>query len=131
MANCGWLTAWMLGLWTLLLVPAWSLAGLKGVEGLTYAAMLCLVPGWLVFFIGSRYGVANSQGTIVVIGGGLLRSASALVGALVVPSVRSDLGLREFLVWLLVFYLASLLAETLLLVKRQQHVSNRPRTEGS
>ena len=131
LVNCGWLTAWTLGLWALLIVPAQLLAGPTGIAGLTYAALLCLVPGWLVFCIGSLYGVSSTQAAIVAIGGSVLRLLSVLFGALVVRSVRSDLGLREFFVWLLVFYMATLLIETLLLLKQQPSLCNRSRTEGS
>jgi len=40
-----------------------------------------------------------------------------LVGTMVVNSVRPQLGFRGFIVWLLAFYLAMLLAETLMVLK--------------
>ncbi len=90
-----------------------------GLEGLTYAAALCLVPGLVVLLIGSQLQAADSQLLVVVLGGMLLRMLFVLAGALVIQSWRADLQLREFYVWLIVFYLVTLLIETLLVVRRR------------
>ena len=108
-----WLAAGVTVLWLLLAGPAYWLAGTAGVEGLSIAALLCLLPGWLVFALGTLYGVANNQAA-TVLSGTVLRLLFVLFGALAVRNLRPDLQFREFFVWLLVFYMATLLLETLL-----------------
>ena len=93
------------------------MAGTNGLEGLTYSALLCLLPGWLVFFLGSRYRVANTQAAVILLAT-TIRLLFVLIGVLLIQSVRSDLRFREFLVWVIVFYLATLLVETLMLIKQ-------------
>ena len=46
----GWLTAATALAWLLLAGLAYRLSGVVGLEGLSVAAMLSLVPGWLVFW---------------------------------------------------------------------------------
>ena len=104
-------------LWLVLAGPACWMAGTNGLEGLTYSALLCLLPGWLVFFLGSRYRVANTQAAVILLAT-TIRLLFVLIGVLLIQSVRSDLRFREFLVWVIVFYLATLLVETLMLIKQ-------------
>jgi hypothetical protein len=110
------LTGITVGFWLLLAGPAMWLAGSAGLEGLTIAAAICLVPGWLVFLFASGYGSPNFQ-AVAVLGGMLLRMAFVLVGTVAVYVARPDLRFREFFVWLLVFYLATLAVETALILK--------------
>lgn len=117
LANCGWLTVFALAGWLLLLGPAHLLGERDGVEGVTWAAALCLVPGWLVFLVSSRFHGLNAQLPVVVIGGTVLRMMFVLVGMVAVQGSRPDLGFREFTLWLLVFYLGMLAAETSLTLK--------------
>jgi len=111
------LTAATAGLWLLSAWPAWSLAGRTGLEGLTLAAGLCLVPGWLAFFLSARYRVAKSQVQVVLLAT-TMRMLFVAVGTLAARQLRPDLRLREFLVWVIVFYLATLAIETALLLKQ-------------
>lgn len=110
------LTACLGGLWCLLLAPAWWLGGWAGLEGLSIAALLCLIPGWLVFLFGSGYGLAGLQ-VAVVVRGMALRMLFVLGGTLLILTTRRHLGVRDFVVWLLVFYLAALAVETGILLK--------------
>lgn len=111
------LSAAAVGLWLVLSGPAYWLGGTAGLEGLTYAALLCLVPGWLVVYVTSRYPEAGTQATAVLLGTGL-RMAFVLIGTIMLQGSRPDLGFREFVVWLICFYLAFLGLETAMLVKR-------------
>ena len=111
-----WLSAAVVALWLVLAGPAWWLAGRSGIEGLSYSAVLCLVPGWLVFFLSSRYRVADTRVQVILIAT-TVRLLFVAAGTLVVLQVRPELRLREFLVWIIVFYLATLVAETALLLK--------------
>jgi hypothetical protein len=116
MASCAWLTGVLAALWLVLAVPAYWIAGIDGLEGLSYSALLCLVPGWLVFFLVGRYRVANKQ-AFAALGGTALRLVFVLVGMTAIQSARTNLGFKEFLVWLILFYLASLFTETLLVIR--------------
>jgi hypothetical protein len=114
------LTAIAAAFWLALALPAYWLAGFNGLEGLSIAALLCLVPGLVAISLASLFaGDSHSTSMLTVVLGGMgLRMFFVLVGTMVVNSVRPDLGFRGFIVWLLAFYLAMLLAETLLVVKR-------------
>ena len=115
-SRCGVLAAAVVGLWLALALPAWSLAGPAGLEGLTIAALLCAVPGFIVLLVASRFPAGGNEGPIVL-GGTALRLVFVLVGTVVIRDSRPQLGMREFVVWLLVFYLSTLLLETLIVVR--------------
>ncbi len=111
-SRCGWLLAATAGCWLLFAGPAWWLAGGRALEGMTIAAVLCFVPGCLVFLLEALVESLRSQTPMLILAGTVLRMLFVLAGLMVVRSVRPDLGFREFTVWLLVFYLAMLLVET-------------------
>lgn len=116
----GRLTAVAAGLWLVFALPAYWLAGFDGLEGLAIAGLLCLVPGLLTLFLATLLPSGNDSNAMLttVLGGTGLRMLFVLVGTMVVNSVRPQLGFRGFIVWLLAFYLAMLLAETLMVLKR-------------
>jgi hypothetical protein len=108
------------GLWALLAVPARHLAGNVGVEGLSYAALLCVVPGLLtIALVFGATGPATPTSTraMLAMAGMLLRMFVVLGGVLVIHAYRPDLKAREFFVWLVVFYAATLAAETYLVLR--------------
>ncbi len=115
--QCGILAATSVGLWLLMVVPAWMVAGSRGVIGLTISAFLCLLPGWAVFLIVGQWGALQSQASAVLVAT-VLRLVVVLVGAMAVVGVRPDFGLRDFFVWLIIFYTVTLMVETLLLVRK-------------
>ena len=90
---------------------SFAVAGWKGVEGLMYASLLCLIPGWLTVFVGDILKHRESSAYIVLVGTGF-RMLFVLVGMVAIKSLRSDLGFREFTVWLIVSYLVALALET-------------------
>jgi hypothetical protein len=104
--------------WLVVTGPAYMLSGVLGLEGASYAAVLCLIPGWLVFSVVDRYFVAHAQVAGVLVGT-VLRMLFVLAGLVAVKAIRPELGFREFIVWILVFYMATLLTETLMLVKHR------------
>lgn len=114
----GLFTAAVGAVWLLLALPAWLRAGSLGLEGLSCAALLNLVPGWLVFWVSSRGNSANAPVKAVLFGMGL-RISVVLGGVAVIQSIRPFVATRAFLVWVLVFYLAALTVETVLLVRKQ------------
>lgn len=118
MVRCGWLVAACFALWLILAGPAYALGGAAGLEGLTYSALLCLIPGCLVFSLASLDVLAGMQAQLVLVGS-LVRMLFVLMGTLALRTMRPELGLREFLIWLVVFYSATLLLETLLVLKKR------------
>ena len=114
--RCGVFTACAVVLWVILAGPAYWVAGKLGLEGLAYSALLCWLPGCLLFFAVPLFQFANNKAFAFLAGSGL-RMFVVLVATLVLKEVRADLGLKEFLSWLVVFYFVTLLAETLLIVK--------------
>lgn len=89
--------------------PAWLLAGSKGLIGLAVAALLCTIPGCLVVAFKGLFG--GSQATLILAPGGL-RIFFVFLGALGAKFVVSGYGLKEFYVWLILFYLFMLALET-------------------
>jgi hypothetical protein len=128
--RCGWLAAAAAILWLALLGPAWFVAGREGLIGLSSAAVLCLVPGWTVFWIAAAYGAAGAEVSLVILGGTALRMVFVLLGMVVVQTVNPHLGFREFVVWLLVFYLSLLAVETCLVLLRSASRSGQSRVGG-
>ncbi len=114
--RCGMLTASTLALWLILAGPAYWLAESRGLEGLTYSALLCWLPGCVVFFTVGLLALGDNNGMAFLMGSGL-RMFAVLVGALAINQWRADLGVREFLSWLIAFYLVTLVVETLLIVR--------------
>lgn len=89
--------------------PAWLVAESKGLIGLAAAALLCTVPGCLVVAFKELAG--GSQATLVLAAGGL-RMFFVLLGALAAKFVVTGYGLKEFFIWLILFYLFTLALET-------------------
>jgi hypothetical protein len=113
------------GLWLVALGPAWMLAGGRGVEGLTYAVLLCAISGVVALHLAS--GRAGGQQALAgVLAGMGLRMSVVLVAALVLQNLRPDLGLVEFYVWLVPAYFVMLAVETRLLT-----AADRPATRES
>lgn len=113
--RCGCLTASTVGLWVLLAWPAYRWSGFAGVEELSFAAGLCLIPGWLAFWLVSRYVAAKSQ-SLAMLAGSVLRMFFVLAGVLLLRMQRDEIP-KSFLVWLVVFYLMTLAVETRLVLK--------------
>jgi hypothetical protein len=119
----GWLMLFTVLLWGVMSGPAYWVRGVSALEGLSYAALLCLIPGWVVVYVTSRYPDGGSQAGMVLLGTGL-RMAFVLIGMVMLSSRRPDLGLYEFQVWLILFYLAFLVIETAMVVKNLESKEN-------
>lgn len=111
--------------------PAWAIAGNEILEGMLYAAVLCLVPGWFVIVVSNRIREPNGQ-VLAALGGTAMRLVFVVVGAMVIGAFRPNLGFGKFLVWVAVFYFLTLWTETWQLLQgagqthKQTH--NRQRT---
>jgi hypothetical protein len=128
--RCRWLLVATVLLWLVLAGPAWFMAGRFGLIGLSLAALLCLVPGWTVFWIAASYGPSGTQVPLVILGGTVLRIVFVLLGLLIVQTIDPRLGFREFVVWLLVFYLCLLAVETCLVLLPSAARNERPHVGG-
>jgi hypothetical protein len=102
----------------LLAGPAWLVAETKGLIGVGVSALLCVIPGCLVVAFKGLAG--GSQASLILTASGL-RMFFVLLGALGAKFVVSGYGLKEFFVWLILFYMFTLALETksLLGVKRE------------
>lgn len=114
--QCGILTAALLGLFAVLYVPAQMMVGPQAVEGLVYATLLCLTPG-LIIFLAAGFLYRDASPVAVMGVSTLLRLMIVGIGTLIILKLKADFGLPEFLIWLLICYFASLLVETLLLIR--------------
>ncbi len=128
--RCAWLGMATALLWLVLLAPAWFLGGRDGLIGVSVAALLCVVPGWIVFWLAAAYGAAGGQIPLIVLGGMLLRMVFVFLGMVIAQSANPHLGFREFVVWLLAFYAVLLTVETLLVLPRNESASGQPRAGG-
>lgn len=103
------------GLWLGGALPAWLIADTAGLEGLTYALLLCLIPGIVTLQLVKAGGGPNQALTTLLLGMGL-RMAAVLIGTLVLRKIRPDLGANAFHLWVVVGYLFTLWIETRLLL---------------
>lgn len=99
--------------WVLCFWPARAMNGQDGVWWMSIAAICCLVPGWIVVFIGALDIFPNDLGVMLV----QTSVRVAVIGgvAVLVRKQRPDLGFSDFFGWLIGFYLLALLVEVLML----------------
>lgn len=107
-------------LWLVLAGPAFWWKGTAGLEAVSYAALLCLVPGCLVFVLSASIVAPGKPATQLMIPllSTVLRLLFVLVGVLVIRELRPELGPWGFVAWVVVFYFATLAAETRILLKK-------------
>jgi len=129
-SRCGWLAVATGVLWALLLGPAWFIAGREALIGLSVAAVLCTIPGLIVFWLAAAYGAAGGQVPLVILGSMLLRMVFVFLGMVIVQSADPRLGLREFVIWLLAFYVVLLGVETFLVLPRSGNANSQPHAGG-
>ena len=102
----------LLALWAVLCVPAFFVAGNDGVWGCSIAAAVCAVPalGTLAFSLWAA-GQDNNWQLTALLGGMLGRMGFALGAGIVIHRNFQGYTLRSFLIWLVIYYLASLMFE--------------------
>ncbi|MBQ18874.1 MAG: hypothetical protein CMJ65_17340 [Planctomycetaceae bacterium] len=119
------LVASLVGLWLVLALPARWVGGLAGIEGLTWAIGLCLLPGLMVLVVAGL--VPNlATGPQAILLSTSVRMLMVLAGVLVIRAARPELGFREFFAWLIISYLAALAIESYFLVRQRQMVVANP-----
>ena len=114
---------WRQALFTLVMIVFCGLAaavaykwvGLRGVEGVVVAGIICLIPGWLTIFLSALMNQSRFAVYLVLVAM-VNRMVFVLVGWFAVRTLRPDLGFREFTVWLLAVYLVALALETWLVL---------------
>ncbi len=115
--QCLSLTIGMLALWAVLYYPAEHFAGERGIEGLTYAGLLCLIPGLIALLLSggiSKIGANAGQGALIST---VMRLMTVGLAAVLMQSARPDLRFWQFHVWLILFYLTSLILETCFILR--------------
>lgn len=101
--------------WLLLLLPAYGIAGSKGLEGLTWAAVVCFHSGAPTVWIVSQV-AASPERVWFVIAGMVIRMVAVAIVVLLFWKTRPDLGWAQFYCWLVIFYNLMLLVETYLVL---------------
>ena len=112
--DAGVLTAITAAAWAVAAGLAFAFSGPRGLEAVTWAAAVCLIPGWLVFALQGQYGTAAPLAALLF--GVLGRMAVVLSAALAVKAVRPELEMKSFGLWLGAFYVLTLAVETKLLL---------------
>lgn len=113
--RCGLLSLAAAVLWLLVVFPAYALGGRVGVEDVSVFAIFCLLPGWLVFWLVSRYRVAHSQ-ALAILSGSALRMIFAGSAIYLVMTWRGQVE-NASLFWLVLFYLVTLAVELSLVLR--------------
>jgi hypothetical protein len=118
MRNVALLVVGVLGLWAVLYWPARAIWGEEVLLFSGTAALLCLIPGILTF-VWCQTSAAGppEQRLLAVMGGTMVRmfvAAGVGIGLyFAVPALQEP----AFLIWVLVFYLATLAIEVTLVVR--------------
>lgn len=100
--------------WLLTLLPAFRWFDWEGIEAASISGVACLIPGWIVFRLLDGLPPADAQIRAVLAGTGL-RVAFGLAAAVAMDELMG-LPPKNYVVWLAVFYLATLAAETFLIL---------------
>ncbi len=109
-----------LGIWLLLAFPAWLLIGDVALLDTVVACGLCLAPMmatmlWCHWSLGG----APEQQLLAVLGGTSVRLVIVIAGGIGLNRSVEALHRPAFLLWVVVFYLATLTLEIVLVVRRQ------------
>ena len=118
-----WLLASMLAFW---------IAGWRGVYGSAAAATVCGVPGlatlalyhWSCQKRSDRWRIAG------ILGGTLVRMVVVMGAGAILHATLEGFDLLGFLIWLMLFYLASLTAEVLLLIRGEKSSADQRPVRG-
>jgi hypothetical protein len=111
-----WLTMIIVVGWAVCFWPARLLRGQSGVWWMSLAAIAALVPGWIVVFLSGLAILRNDMLAMLI--QTMVRLFAVAATAIVVRTVRPDLGIVDFFGWLIGFYLLALAYEAWLLKRR-------------
>jgi hypothetical protein len=102
-------------IWTLLAGPAWFAASLRGLTGVSFATLLCLLPGVVVVVVKALLQLSEVSCFLLASG---LRISFVIGGALFAKSTVDDITFLEFPLWLLLNYMFVLAVESVTTLKR-------------
>ena len=118
--RCRMLAVVICALWLLATGPAWHYFGNPGIQAATISAVCCLFAG-IVTFRFAR-GRQPRMDAFAVLWGTAFRGVFALLGVFVMQ-VPLSIAAENYLIWLGLFYLASLALETALLLRPEPQFS--------
>ena len=125
------LMAGSMTLWVVLSYPAYLLNGDEGVLFSAVAAILCLVPTaatllWCDLVLGG----SPEQQLMAVFGGTAIRIVFVIGVAMVLYQALEAFHSNTFWLWIIVFYLATLTLEMVLVVRRQAAMDKASQSRG-
>lgn len=107
--------------WMLFCVPAYLIGGNAGVEGLTWASVLCLLPGLFVLRkMASATDLASRTWLAMI--AMVVRVFFVLAGVLVIGESRPDLHFFRFHIWLVVCYNIMMWTEIILILSKPKTI---------
>jgi len=111
-------------LWLLAAVPAWLLGGTTALADTALACGLCLVP-MVATFIWAEWACAQAadQQLLAVLGGTGVRLFVVAGAGIGLYHAVAELHRPAFLLWVIIFYLATLTLEVVVVVRRQGAVT--------
>lgn len=108
------------GCWLLVASGAWLMDRPWVVLGSGVAALLCLFPGVLVLVLAHRLAIdAAGKSLVLSVGGFFLRLVFVLGGGLALYNRIPEFTIWTLIVWLVPFYIITLLVESRLLLAAQ------------
>jgi len=118
MKRLGLLITGSLVLWAVLLCPAWLLWQERALLHSAVALGLCLIPalGTMAWVVAAKQRSAEAQ-LLAVLGGTGVRLALVAGVGVSLYKLQGEYFTEVFLAWLLIFYLAILALEVILVVK--------------
>jgi hypothetical protein len=126
MRQLGYLLVGTALIWVLLAVPAWFLAGEVALVDTALACGLCLVPmAVTMFWCHWSFGASPEQQLLAVLGGTSVRLVAVVAGGVGLHQALDALNRPAFLVWVVVFYLATLTLEIVLVARRQSALAGQ------
>ena len=116
LAEAARLTLTLCVVWAVAFWPARLLNGQTGIVWMSIAGICCLVPGWIVVMF-SRLAIVPNPAAMVLL---QMVARLTIVGAaaIVVRKLFPEFSISVFHGWLVVFYLAALGAEVVLLLRQ-------------
>lgn len=98
-----------------LAVPAWAVAGSRGLIGVGVSAVLCVVPACIVLLL---KGVAGESQPLLVLATGGVRMLFVFAGVFAARQIAPEYGVKEFFGWLVLFYVFVLAIESYFTLSR-------------
>ncbi len=119
------LVAGCLGIWLLFAIPAWLIGGELALIDTASAGVLCLAPmAATMIWCHWAFGGSPEQQLTAVLGGTSVRLVFVIAGGIGLFFAVDMLHRDAFLIWVVVFYLATLTLEVVLIARRQNALAD-------